>query len=251
MTEIIEFLKSEIKRSEETLSTEYNQAYIVGCSDDGQIAVFPCQLQIPFHYPKSISELESYDEPQHFIIDESNWNEEWLTVAEFEKDYETACLPENEEKFDELINDAINKRIMTLKEACVQLNVLKPIVFVQSESEYWFEVNTIHLAGPELPEMPEPSCDIEVLSRLLRHTVSAPQYSLKIENGVVTEVDLNGGSTNDSTIDLLRNIPNLSELLKGLKRINLESAAISTKSLDFLKTEIQDVELNYTPYKAN
>ncbi|MCO7223557.1 hypothetical protein [Pleionea sp. CnH1-48] len=246
MSEVYEFIKGEVERSEMDLSDGYRQVFIVGCSDDGEIAVFPCKAITPFHYPRNIEELESYDEQQHFDIDETHWDERWLVVQEFQKQYEFACLPENEESFDTLLNNEFESRVSILKEACLKLRSQKPIVFVKSESEYWFEVNTIHLAGPELPRQFEKRNDIEVFSMLLRHVNSRPEYSLKIEGGVVVEVDLSGGSTDDSTINILRNIPSIETVLQHVRRINMDMTRVSQHSLDFLKNRLQNAEVNYT-----
>jgi hypothetical protein len=89
----------------------------------------------------------------------------------------------------------------------------------------------------------------QLLARLCRHTHSYVGRSrFGIESEAITEVSFDGACTTDATIDLLRGIPNLRDLLRRLRRISLESTLVTERSLKFLERELPHVEIAYSHY---
>ena len=69
-----------------------------------------------------------------------------------------------------------------------------------------------------------------------------------MEGGAITEVSFDGADTTDATIDLLRSVPRLGELLGKLRKISLKRTLVSHRSLRFLERELPHVEIAYSHY---
>ena len=69
-----------------------------------------------------------------------------------------------------------------------------------------------------------------------------------MEGGAITEVSFDGADTTDATIDFLRGVPRLGELLGKLRKISLERTLVSQRSLRFLERELPHVEIAYSHY---
>jgi hypothetical protein len=52
---LADYIKAEIARAKSQLNTSLWDAIMVGVSDQGEVAVSPCRLILPFHYPASPS----------------------------------------------------------------------------------------------------------------------------------------------------------------------------------------------------
>jgi hypothetical protein len=134
-----------------------------------------------------------------------------------------------------------------LQDACAHFDPALTIFGIESDSESWSEANTFHIAGPRIPAPPIPVSDIQILARLCRQTHSCVGRSrFEIENGAIAGVSFDGAGTTNATIDLLRGIPRLRELLVRLRRMSLQSTLVTDRSLRFLKRELPHVAITYS-----
>ena len=141
------------------------------------------------------------------------------------------------------------RRIEVLRDACSSFDPALTIFGIESDTETWWEVNTFHVSGPRIPSPPAPVSGAQLLARLCRHTHSYVGRSrFRIEGGAITGVAFDGAATTDATIDLLRDVPNLKELLRSLKEMSLQSTLVTEHSLSFLESELPHVEIAYTHY---
>src|SRR5262245_47169283 len=85
--EVRDFVAAEIQRARTHLVPDLWQAVLVGISDQGEIAAYPCSLVLPFHYPVTIDELDD-DGPDHFSFPESSWELHWQMIPEFAEQYD-------------------------------------------------------------------------------------------------------------------------------------------------------------------
>ena len=119
-------------------------------------------------------------------------------------------------------------RMATLREACSGFDQALTVFGIQSDLETWWEVNTSHISGPPIPPPPPPRSDAQLLAPLLRQTQNHVSKSVfGISGGAITEVTLNGACTTDATIDLLRGISNLKELLRCLRKVSLRTTLVT------------------------
>lgn len=136
-----------------------------------------------------------------------------------------------------------------LQEACVVFDPALTVFGIERDIETWWETNTFHISGPRIPFPPAPVSDAQVLARLCRHTHSyVGQSRFRIEDGAIVEVSFDGGDTTDATIDLLRGIPHLRDLLSRLRRVSLQHTLVTDRSLRFLERELPHVEIAYSYY---
>jgi hypothetical protein len=141
------------------------------------------------------------------------------------------------------------RRIQVLQDACATFDPAMTIFGIESDTETWWEANTFHISGPRIPSPPPPVSDAQVLSRLCRHTHSyIGQSRFQIEDGAIVEVSFDGADTSDSTIDLLRNVPRLRDLLGKLRRMSLQSTLVTGRSLRFLERELPHVKVTYSHF---
>jgi hypothetical protein len=246
--EVCDYLNAEIERARTQLSPDQWQALLVGVSDQGEIGAFPCRLVLPFHYPASIAELDDYG-PDHFTFPEKSWELRWREIPEFAEQYEVFAALDDDAESTRVSDRHMQRRIAVLQEACASFDPRLTVFGIESDSEEWWEPNTFHISGPRIPSPPPPVSDAQVLSRLCRHTHSyVGQSRFQIEDGAIVEADFDGGCTTDATIDLLRNVPRLRELLSKLRRLSLQSTLVTERSLRFLKRELPYVEISYSHY---
>lgn len=246
--EVRELVAGEIERARTHLSPELWQAVLVGVSDQGEIAAYPCRLVLPFHYPATIAGLDDYG-PDHFSFPESSWQLHWQVIPEFAEQYEVFAALDDKGESTRASERHKHRRIQVLREACTSFDSALTIFGIESDIETWWEVNTFHVSGPRIPSPPNPISDVQVLARLCRHTQSyVGSTRFHIENGAVTEVSFDGACTTDATIDLLRGVPRLGELLGKLRRMSLQSTLVSDRSLRFLGRELSHVEIVYSHY---
>lgn len=245
---VYEYLRAEIERAEKELSSDQWQAILVGAGDEGEIVAYPCRLILPFHYPASVDELDDCGS-DHFSFPEDSWNLRWQPIREFVEQYELFAAIEDNDESVHTGNRHLQRRITVFRDACSSLDPALTIFGIESDSGTWMEVNTFHISGPRIPLPPPPVSDAQVLARLCCHTHSYLGKSrFRIEGGAIIEVDFDGADTTDATIDLLRGIPNLRELLRGLRKVSLESTLVSDRSLRFLERELPHVEVAHSPH---
>jgi len=243
-----DYLAEEIRRAQKQLSPDQRQAFLVGVSDQGEIATYPCGLVLPFYYPSSIEELDDYG-PDHFTFPEGSWELRWLPIREFAEQYEFFAALEDDAESIRASERHKQRRIEVLQEACSSFDRALTIFGIESDTETWWEVNTFHVSGPRIPPPPNPVSDAQVLARLCRHTGSYVGKSrFQIKGGAITQVDFDGADTTDATIDLLRVVPNLKELLRNLRKMSLESTLVTDRSLRFLRRELPHVKIAYSHF---
>ncbi|HZR19751.1 MAG TPA: hypothetical protein VFE51_20870, partial [Verrucomicrobiae bacterium] len=239
---------AEIQRAQKQLSPEQWSACLVGVGDRGEVAVYPCNLVLPFHYPETVAELDEYG-PDHFSFPEDSWAIQWHAIQEFADQYEQyAAMEDKAQSIDAEVRHR-QWRIQVLRDACVRFDPKLTMFGIESDAETWWEVLTFQISGPRLPPPPLPKSDAQLLSRLCRHTHSYVGRSrFTIEAEAITEVRFDGACVTDTTIDLLRGIPNLGHLLSRLRKMSLESTLVTDRSLKFLERELPHVELAYSHY---
>jgi hypothetical protein len=246
VTQVRDFLSAEIQRARTQLSPDQWPTLLVGVSDQGEIAAYPCHLVLPFYYPASIQELDDYG-PDHFRFPESEWELRWQTIPEFEEQYEICAALDDDAEFTRASDRHKHRRISVLQDACARFDPVLTIFGIESDTETWWEANTFHIAGPRIPSPPTPVSDAQILARLCRHTQSYVGKSrFQIKDGAIVEVSFDGGGTTDATIDLLRVVPRLRELLGKLRRMSLQSTLVTERSLRFLARELPHVEIAYS-----
>src|SRR6266705_2782618 len=80
------YINAEVHRAQKQLSPDQWQAILVGASDQGEIAAYPCRLVLPFHYPATLDELDEYG-PEHFSFPKSSWDLLRQPIHEFCEQY--------------------------------------------------------------------------------------------------------------------------------------------------------------------
>jgi hypothetical protein len=241
--EIRDFLAAELERFRAHISSDQWQTLLVGVSDQGEIKAFPCRLVLPFHYPATVAELDALG-PDHFEFPDSPLKLDRRKIPEFAEQY--AVFTAMNDEADAILASERHKqrRVNLLREACATFNPTLTVFGIESDSEAWWEVNTFQISGPRIPQPPVPVSDIQLLARLCHHTHSyVGQGRFKIEDGAIVEVGFDGADTTDATIDLLRGVPRLSELLGKLKKMCLKSTLVTERSLKFLARELPHVEI--------
>lgn len=216
-------------------------------SDDGEIIAFPCRLVLPFHYPATIAELDASG-PDHFEFPDTSLKLNRQKIAEFVE--QSALITGLEEReFMRASEKYEHRRIAVLQEACASFAPDLTVFGIESDNETWWEVNTFHISGPRIPAPADPVSDVQILARLCRQTHSYVGRSrFKIEEESIVDVSFDGASTADTTIDLLRGVPRLRELLGKLKRLSLQSTLVTDRSLRFLERELPHVEIVHSDY---
>ena len=246
--EVHDYLAEEIHRAQKQLSPDQWQAFLVGVSDEGEIAAYPCRLVLPFHYPATVEELDDYG-PDHFTFPESSWELRWQQIREFAEQYEAFATLEDDAESIRASERHKHQRITVMQDACSSFDHALTIFGIESDTETWWEVNTFHISGPRIPAPPAPISDVQVFARLCRHTHRYVGGSgFHIEAGAIKEVAFNGADTTDATIDLLRVVPNLSELLRNLRKMSLQSTLVTDRSLRFLRRELPHVDIVYSHF---
>jgi hypothetical protein len=246
--EVHNFVIAEIERARTQLSADQWQTILIGASDDGEIAAYPCRLVLPFHYPATVDQLDDH-EPEHFSFPQSSWKLRWQGIPEFVEQYKVYNSLEGDAESVRAENSHKQRRIQVLQQACDSVNSGLTIFGIESDIETWWECNTFHIAGPRIPSPPLPVSDAQVLARLCHQTQSYVGKSrFKIEDGAIVGVGFDGASTTDATIDLLRGIPRLGELLSKLRKMSLQSTLVTGRSLRFLERELPHVEIQYSHY---
>jgi len=245
--EVHDFLANEIQRIGKHLSHGEWPTILVGVGDLGEISASPCRLLLPFHYPATVDDLDKRS-PDHFDFPQK-WKSPWKKIPEFVEQHE--IFSSLEDKAESILASEQHKqtRIAVLQDACAAFESSLTIFGIESDTETWWEVNTFHISGPRIPAPPAPVSDAQILGRLCRHTHSYVGKSrFEIEDGVITEVDFDGADTTDATIDLLRGVPNLKDLLRGLKRMSLKHTLVTERSLKFLERDLPNVVIEYSHY---
>lgn len=246
--EVRTHLAAELVRARTHLSPNLWEALIIGVSDQGTIAIYPCLWVLPFHYPASIQELDDYG-PSHFKFPETEWTLRWQEIPEFAEQYEVFMALEEDAEITQASDQHRRRRIAVLQEACSGFDPALTIVGIESDTEEWWEVNTFHLAGPRIPAPPTPVSDAQILARLCRQKGSYVGRSrFQIEDDAIVEVSFEGADTTDATIDLLRPVPRVRELLGKLRRISLLHTRVTNRSLRFLERELPHVEIAYSHF---
>jgi len=246
--EIRDFLNLELERFREGLSPDQWQTLLVGVSDEGEIMAFPCRLVLPFHYPATITELDDLG-PDHFEFPDSSLKLNRQKIPEFEDQYAVFAAMEDRAEANRASERHVQRRINALQDACATFDPGLTVFGIESDNETWWEVNTFHISGPRIPAPLDPVSDAQLLSRLCRQTHSyVGQSRFEIENGAIVGVSFDGASTSDATIDLLRGVPRLKELLGNLRKMSLRSTLVTDRSLRFLERELPHVEIAYSSY---
>jgi len=248
LAEVRDYLAAEIQRACTQLQPDQWQALLVGVSDQGEIAAYPCRLVLPFHYPATIAELDDYG-PDHFSFPEDSWKLRWQAIPEFANQYEIFAALDDDAESIRASDRHKHRRIQVLQDACESFDPALTVFGIESDTETWWEVNTLHISGPRIPSPPAPVSDAQVLARLCRHTHSyVGQSRFQIEDGAIVEVSFDGADTTDAAIDLLRDVPHLRELLSKLRRMSLQSTLATDRSLRFLERELPHVEIAYSHF---
>jgi len=248
VTQVRDYVSAEIKRARIYLSSDQWQALLVGVSDQGEIAAYPCRLVLPFHYPATIAELDDYG-PDHFSFPQDSWKLRWQAIPEFAEQYQVFAALDDDAESTRASDRHKQRRIQVLQDACTSLDPMLTVFGIESDTETWWEANTFHISGPRIPSPPTPVSDAQLLARLCCHTHSYFGKSrFQIEDGAIVEVDFDGADTTDATIDLLRDVPRLRELLGKLRRISLESTLVTDRSLRFLERELPHVQIAHSHY---
>lgn len=244
------YLAEEIQRARKQLSPDQWQTILVGVSDEGAIAAYPCRLILPFHYPATIEELDE-SEQAHFSFPDSSWELRRQVIPEFAEQYELFAAMEDEAESIPASQRHLQRRIAVLQDACLSFDPALTIFGIESDSETWWEVTTFHISGPRIPPPLPPVSDVQILARLSRQTHSGlglGKSGFEIERGAITEMSFDGANTTDAMIDLLRGIPNLNHLLRNLKMMSLQYTLVTNRSLKFLEKELPHVEIAHSHY---
>jgi hypothetical protein len=248
--EVRDYLIAELERFRTHLSPDQWQALLVRVSDEGEIAAFPCHLVLPFHYPASIEELDEF-EREHFQFPDTSLKLRRQRISEFAAQYQHLSELEDPVESIRASERHRQRRIELLQDACAGFDSGLTVFGIESDVWTWWEVNTFHIFGPRIPPPPAPVSDAQVLARLRRHThSSAGQSSFRTEDNAIVEAAFNGADTTDATIDLLRGVPRLRELLGKLRRMSLQKTLVTNRSLKFLERELPQVEVDYSHYLA-
>jgi hypothetical protein len=248
INEVRDYVAAEIERARKTLPPSQWQALLIGMSDDGELNATPCGFVLPFHYPATIEELDE-NNPDHFSLPQSPWKEHRKRIIEFAEQYEMFAALDDDAQSVQASELHMQRRIAVLQDACAHFGPALTIFGFESDSESFWEVNSFHISGPRIPAVPTPISDVQVLSRLCRHTHSYIGRSrFHIQGGAIAEVSFDGADTTDATIDLLRNIPRLRELLGKLRKMSLQKTLVTSRSLKFLERELPHVEISYKHY---
>jgi hypothetical protein len=244
--EVRGYLAAELERARTQLAPDVWQGLLVGVSDQGEIAAYPCRLVLPFHYPTTIEELDDFG-PDHFTFPETSWKLRWQQIPEFAEQYEVFAALDDDTESTLASDRHKHRRIEVLQDACAPFDPALTVFGIESDTETWWEANTFHISGPRIPSPPTPVSDAQILARLCRHTHSyVGQSRFQIEGGAIVEVSFDGADTTDATIDLLRDVPRLRELLGRLRRMSLQSTLVTDRSLRFLERELPHVEITYS-----
>ena len=247
--EVRSYLTAELEQARTQLSPDQWQAILVGVGDQGEIAAFPCCLALPFHYPASIEELDQRPTNHFGFVKKPLWSLRTHLIREFAEQYEVFAALDDPKESIRVSDRNESRRIDVLRSACTSFDSALSVFGIESDSETWWEVNTFHIAGPRIPFPPTPVSDVQVLARLCRHTQSHVGRSrFHIEDDAIVEVSFDGAGTTDATIDLLRGVPRLRELLGRLRRMSLQSTLVTDRSLRLLERELPHVEIAYSYY---
>ncbi len=242
-----DYLASELKRAGSQLTPRDWQSLLVGVGDRGEIAAYPCRLILPFHYPSTVDELDEYG-PDHFTFPQESWKLRWQEIPEFAAQYAVWSKIDDDAQSLRVSQRHRRDRIQALQEACASLDPKLTIFGVESDSEEWWEPNTFHLSGPRLPAPPPPVSDVQILTRLCRQTHSYIGRSrFQIDGNHIVAAAFDGADTTDSTVDLLRGVPRLKELLARLQKLSFQHTLLTPRSLRFLARELPHVEITYSP----
>lgn len=246
--EVRDYLAAEIDLAHTQLPPEQRQALLVGVSDQGEIAACPCGLVLPFHYPATIAELD--DSPRdHFSFPEGTWGSRRRAIPEFVHQYEIFSALDDRAESIRASDCHKQRRIQVLQDACAVFDPTLTVFGIESDIETWWETNTFHISGARIPSPPAPVSDAQVLARLCRHTHSyVGQSRFRIGDGAILGVSFDGADTTDATIDLLRGIPHLRDLLSRLRTVSLQHTLVTDRSLRFLERELPHVEITYSYY---
>lgn len=248
VNEVRDYVAAELGLARTQLPPEQRRTPLIGVSDIGEIAACPCRLVIPFHYPATIAELDDYP-TDHFSFPEGDWGSRWRAIPEFVHQYEIFSGLDDRADSIRLSDIHQRRRVQVLQDACASFDPALTFFGIESDTETWWEVNTFHTSGPRIPSPPTPVSDAQALTRLCRQTHSYVGKSrFQIEDGAITGVSFDGASTTDTTIDLLRDVPRLGDLLGKLRRMSLQSTLVTDRSLRFLKRELPDVDIVYSHY---
>ncbi|HLH53629.1 MAG TPA: hypothetical protein VKY92_08435 [Verrucomicrobiae bacterium] len=246
--EVRNYLAAEIELARTQLKVAQWRTFLVGVSDQGEIAASPCSLVLPFQYPATIAELDDYPR-DHFSFPEGDWGSRRRAIPEFAEQHEIFSALDDHAESVRASDNHKRRRIQVLQDACTPFDPALTFFGIESDTETWWEVNTFHISGPRIPSPPAPVSDAQVLARLCRHTHSyVGQSRFQIENEAIVEVSFDGADTTDGTIDLLRGILGLRELLSKLKRMSLQHTLVTNRSLRFLERELPHVEIAYSHY---
>jgi hypothetical protein len=280
-------LKHEILRAIKSLNGKGYDTMLIGVADQGPLTVSPCRLLLPFHYPATIEELD-HAHPSHFefaadVLKNPNWQptkseladstntrigqrylDNWAFASFRNAPRLWSIRRKNIRYLAKLYEDSRNKEGMEfvsasdrrfeltlhiLQEACAGFDPKLTIIGIESDSGSWWEVNTFHVSGPPIPPPPAPRSAVQVLARLCRHQHSYVGRSrFTIQRGVITEVAFDGACTTDATVDLLRGIPGLRELLNGLRKISLRHTLVTKQSLEFLRLQLPGAKISWSAY---
>lgn len=246
--EVRDYLVAELERFRTQLSPDQWQAILVGVSDEGEIAAFPCRLVLPFHYPATIKELDDLG-PDHFEFPDSSVKLRRQKIPEFAEQYKLFAALDDQAESIRASERHKHRRIQVLQEACAVPDKALTIFGIESDTETWWEVNTFHISGPRIPLPPAPVSDVQILARLCRHAHSyVGQSRFHVEDGSIVEVSFDGADTTDATIDLLRDVPHLRELLGRLRSLSLKKTLVTGRSLRFLERELPHIQITHSHY---
>jgi hypothetical protein len=249
VTEVREYLSAEIHRAREQLSPDHWQALLVGVSDQGEVAAYPCRLVLPFFYPATIAELDARRTSHFTLVRKPAWDLQKHIIREFAEQYKIFAALDDDAESIRASDRHMHRRIEVLQDACAPFDPALTIFGIESDTETWWEANTFHISGPRIPSPPTPVSDAQVLSRLCRHTQSyVGQSRFQIKDGAIVEVSFDGAATTDATFDLVRDVPRLRELLGKLRRMSLQSTLVTDRSLRFLEGELPHVVITYSHF---
>lgn len=240
-------IQSELARFDRSASTEWNRVCI-GFGDEDDVVVMPCRLLLPFHYPSTIEDLDAV-KPAHFDFP-ADWDPRLFHIPLFREQYDEVSQHDTDIGFMSAFARTLQKRIELARDACRRTSGDVTFFGIERESDEWWEVLTFHLSGPPLPSAPMPRSDVQLYCRLKRQThAGIGRYSFGIENGVVTELSLDGASTTDKTVSLMLAVPNLSELCCHLQRLSLKNSLVSRDSIVLLRRALPNVQIEHSYFQ--
>jgi hypothetical protein len=183
-----DFLGADLDRFRSKLSPDQWHTLLVGVSDEGELMAFPCRLVLPFYYPATIAELDGLG-PDHFEFPDRSFKLQAHRMAEFAEQYSVFATLEDSAESIRVSERQKQRRIDVMQEACAFFDSALTVFGIESDTETWWEVNTFYVSGPRIPPPPTPVSDVQILSRLRRHTHSyVGQGCFQIEEGAITEV---------------------------------------------------------------